>query len=127
MHCIRCKGEMKKNSLKGILIDYCGICNAVWLDQGELESLEKGMKKDLVELKEEKQQEIAEESSRPITILTECPKCQEGSIIERKMDGVTLDYCPNCRGLYFDHGELEQTLNNRKEGFFTRLFNEIFG
>lgn len=127
MHCIRCKSDMVKNKLKGVLIDYCKNCDAFWLDQGELEALESGMAKSESELRGERVNEMKLERLRPVTVLSTCPKCQEGQIKERNMDGVRVDYCNNCRGLYFDHGELQQILENRKQGFFDRLMTNLFG
>ncbi len=127
MHCIRCKQEMKKNNLRGVLVDYCGVCDAVWLDAGELEALQKGMHKPDDEVKKEHREEVLAERQRGLELMSHCPKCQEGSIKEKVMDGVIIDFCTKCRGLYFDHGELKQILENRKLGFFDRLKTSIFG
>ena len=38
-----------------------------------------------------------------------CPRCQTTLCIgERK--GVEIDYCPNCRGIWLDSGELDKIL-----------------
>lgn len=44
-----------------------------------------------------------------------CPRCETGSLTERDRDGVTLDVCPRCRGVWLDRGELEKLIarNNR--------------
>ncbi len=118
---------MKKKNLRGVLVDYCKICDAFWLDEGELEALEQGMAKSKTELSQECRMEAYVERSRAVTIMTSCPKCQEGQIMEKKLDGVTVDYCKACRGLYFDHGELDEILQNREQGFFGRFLTGIFG
>ncbi|MGH3477504.1 MAG: zf-TFIIB domain-containing protein [Pseudonocardiaceae bacterium] len=39
-----------------------------------------------------------------------CPKCQ-GSMRTLDKQGVHLEQCETCRGLFLDHGELEQILH----------------
>lgn len=38
-----------------------------------------------------------------------CPKCH-GSLHTVDRQGVRLEQCENCRGIFLDHGELEQIL-----------------
>ncbi|MGH3981152.1 MAG: zf-TFIIB domain-containing protein [Pseudonocardiaceae bacterium] len=38
-----------------------------------------------------------------------CPKCH-GSLRTVDKQGVRLEQCENCRGIFLDHGELEQLL-----------------
>jgi len=41
-----------------------------------------------------------------------CPKCRTKQLIEAKAKkyGVSVDYCPGCKGVWFDAGELEALL-----------------
>lgn len=52
-----------------------------------------------------------------------CPKCgRELKTIER--DGLQLDFCEGCEGIWFDKGELEALINMeiaQRAGFFDRL------
>ena len=36
-----------------------------------------------------------------------CPRC-ESALIELDRDGVTVDRCERCRGIWLDRGELEK-------------------
>lgn len=38
-----------------------------------------------------------------------CPSCNETLAMSEKQ-GVEIDYCPNCRGIWLDRGELEKIL-----------------
>ncbi|MGV3589864.1 MAG: zf-TFIIB domain-containing protein [Adhaeribacter sp.] len=38
-----------------------------------------------------------------------CPVCNETLLMTDKQ-GVEIDYCPNCRGVWLDRGELEKIL-----------------
>ena len=57
MHCIRCGGEMEKRSERGVLLDHCAPCNAVWLDGGELEALEVGLARSAPDLEVQREAE----------------------------------------------------------------------
>ncbi|MCC6898357.1 MAG: zf-TFIIB domain-containing protein [Polyangiaceae bacterium] len=38
-----------------------------------------------------------------------CPRC-EAALAERERDGVTIDICASCRGIWLDRGELEKLI-----------------
>lgn len=38
-----------------------------------------------------------------------CPRCDSG-LDERVRDGVTIDACGSCRGIWLDRGELEKLI-----------------
>ncbi|MFA7329536.1 MAG: zf-TFIIB domain-containing protein [Candidatus Delongbacteria bacterium] len=39
-----------------------------------------------------------------------CPRCPDTELLERERDGITLDGCPVCRGIWLDRGELERLI-----------------
>jgi Zn-finger nucleic acid-binding protein len=39
-----------------------------------------------------------------------CPSCNETLLMSEKK-GVEIDYCPNCRGIWLDRGELEKIMD----------------
>jgi hypothetical protein len=39
-----------------------------------------------------------------------CPRCQDSNLDERTRDGVVVDACPRCRGIWLDRGELEKLI-----------------
>jgi ribosomal protein L32 len=43
-----------------------------------------------------------------------CPKCGH-DMVEKTVDGVSIDQCTFCEGIYFDAGELEQSFLRRAE------------
>ena len=52
-----------------------------------------------------------------------CPKCGH-DLAEEELEGVRLDRCTYCEGIYLDAGELDQLFAKRDEerkGFFRRL------
>ena len=43
-----------------------------------------------------------------------CPRCQNASLDERERNGLTIDVCTSCRGVWLDRGELEKLLAHAK-------------
>jgi len=67
-----------------------------------------------------------------------CPRCKTADLHEKERDGVTIDLCRECRGIWLDRGELdkliarsikalEEVRDRRRDddgdrgGFFSRL------
>jgi Zn-finger nucleic acid-binding protein len=38
-----------------------------------------------------------------------CPSCDETLLMSDK-NGIEIDYCPNCRGIWLDRGELDKII-----------------
>jgi Zn-finger nucleic acid-binding protein len=39
-----------------------------------------------------------------------CPACTEPDLVMTDRQGVEIDYCPKCRGVWLDRGELEKII-----------------
>ena len=48
-----------------------------------------------------------------------CPNCNTTLMMSEKQ-GVEIDYCPNCRGIWLDKGELEKILKRAGEHYSLR-------
>jgi len=46
-----------------------------------------------------------------------CPVCNETSLLISERQGVEIDYCPKCRGVWLDRGELDKIIEKSSEGF----------
>jgi Zn-finger nucleic acid-binding protein len=44
-----------------------------------------------------------------------CPRCTTASLEELDRDGITIDRCNSCRGIWLDRGELEKLLSRGRE------------
>ena len=113
MDCIRCGGAMEKRPERGVLLDHCRSCSAVWLDAGELEVLERGAGRDAARLEAERAAETEREGRRSVVALGLCPRCQRGLEL-RTLRGVEVDQCRRCGGIFFDHRELPAVLAARR-------------
>ena len=40
-----------------------------------------------------------------------CPRCESPTLDERYRDGMTIDVCHECRGVWLDRGELEKLVS----------------
>ena len=40
----------------------------------------------------------------------QCPLCNEVTLVMAEQQGVEVDYCPRCRGLWLDRGELDKII-----------------
>ena len=39
-----------------------------------------------------------------------CPACPESILLMSERQGVEIDYCPSCRGVWLDRGELDKLI-----------------
>lgn len=39
-----------------------------------------------------------------------CPVCKDPSLVMSERQGVEIDYCPTCRGVWLDRGELDKLI-----------------
>jgi uncharacterized protein len=43
-----------------------------------------------------------------------CPNCREVKLTLSERQGIEIDYCPDCRGIWLDRGELDKILEKSK-------------
>lgn len=39
-----------------------------------------------------------------------CPVCSDATLVMTDRQGVEIDYCPDCRGVWLDRGELDKII-----------------
>lgn len=39
-----------------------------------------------------------------------CPNCPDATLVMTERQGVEIDYCPSCRGVWLDRGELDKLI-----------------
>ncbi len=40
----------------------------------------------------------------------QCPACTEVTLVMTDRQGIEVDYCPHCRGIWLDRGELDKII-----------------
>ena len=43
-----------------------------------------------------------------------CPHCKDTTLVMSERKGIEIDYCPDCRGIWLDRGELDKILEKSK-------------
>ncbi len=107
MECPVCRESMVIIEYESIELDYCVGCMGIWFDSGEVELLleKAGVSVPSDALKLVDASSELRELSRP------CPLCRKNM---RKVSppetGIILDQCPDNEGLWFDAGEVGETV-----------------
>lgn len=45
----------------------------------------------------------------------DCPACRNVQLLMSERQGIEIDYCPNCRGVWLDRGELDKIIDRSTE------------
>ena len=45
-----------------------------------------------------------------------CPVCREPDLVMTDRQGIEIDYCPQCRGVWLDRGELDKIIERSGAG-----------
>lgn len=56
-----------------------------------------------------------------------CPTCPDAVLVMTDRQGVEIDYCPNCRGVWLDRGELDKLIERSSTMPPTRAANAADG
>lgn len=56
--------------------------------------------------------------------MMKCPVCNDVRMREVEKDGVLIDVCPDCKGVWLDRGELDKLLSEVRE--IRPAFNEWY-
>ena len=46
-----------------------------------------------------------------------CPVCKDVILLMSEKRGVEIDYCPECRGIWLDRGELEKLIEKEEKTY----------
>jgi Zn-finger nucleic acid-binding protein len=102
-------------------IDHCGRCGGVWFDHGEVERLRSGPSAAFwatIARREAEAVTPCHNCHAPLSReLEKCPSCGRKNVIDcpvcdrlmqrQQVAGITLDVCRTCKGVWFDHAELD--------------------
>lgn len=97
--CARCFEPMAAQHVDGVTVDTCSRCGGMWLDRDEPAKLAAARSLPVQPVPREDVQ-FRREGQR------ECPRCNE-LLKVHTVDGVRVDACPTCRGMFLDPGELK--------------------
>jgi len=70
-------------------------------------------------------QQVAEEQARERrSHFMKCPKCG-ADLLTETFHGVQIDRCPDCHGVWLDHGELDLLMKHEDPGVLRRVFSDV--
>lgn len=46
-----------------------------------------------------------------------CPNCKDVNLVMSDRNGIEIDYCPECRGVWLDRGELDKIIERSTENY----------
>lgn len=109
MRCPACQRPLSRLKAGTVLLDVCHDgCGGIWFDRRELEKVNREHARPddrVVEVSRNPSVRVDEHAARP------CPRCEKITL-EQKLyslgSGVLLDRCPECQGVWLDHGELDK-------------------
>lgn len=51
----------------------------------------------------------------------QCPICRDVSLVMTERQNVEIDYCPECRGVWLDRGELDKIIERSQQQYAARF------
>ena len=52
-----------------------------------------------------------------------CPVCSSVNLVMSERQGIEIDYCPQCRGVWLDRGELDKIIDKSLAGSSGQRFD----
>lgn len=106
--CPACKKqplESHTDSQTGLEVDSCPECLGIWFDAGELQTLYQS--RELMQRFIPTGGGSVHHTYELSNAARRCPRCRKG--MERPLvGGISVDVCRDCRGIWFDNGELQK-------------------
>ena len=53
-----------------------------------------------------------------------CPVCKDSRLVLSERQGIEIDYCPQCRGVWLDRGELDKIIDRSTSDSSTHSFSD---
>ena len=110
---------MEKVNVDGVAIDRCNSCGRLWLDDGEMNRL----LSDKDDAREADGGPFGRESKRAALGGRACPR-DGATLLEIKhpqRPDVLIEYCPKCRGVLLDAGELRMLAGDEAGSWLAKI------
>jgi uncharacterized protein len=64
---------------------------------------------------------FAKKNTKYVNLISmNCPVCNNSTLMMSERQGIEIDYCPNCRGVWLDRGELDKIIERSGNGDFSQ-------
>ena len=108
--CVKCKAELDKSIVYDVEVDVCRECGGIWLDRGEIAALAAMPDSELADLRAHGTAP-PRPAGKPGKL--RCPACP-GTLAEKLIGLVHVDFCAKCQGFYLDRGELDHAVKTAR-------------
>jgi len=113
LKCPRCTDALGLVTIDGVSVDRCNACGGMYLDESELKKVEKeaGAAPDAL-------RNIKSSVGVDVEAPVMCIRCSHrmDRVNFSYSSGIFIDYCPICKSIWLDNGELEKIVDYMKEG-----------
>ena len=124
MNCPRCKITLNTTKIRDknytIEVNQCSECSGIWFDKGELLRLDKVIEPTFFEIRK-----IPNKKKQLEALI--CPSCNNLQLMEKaehpRDTKVIIDYCPICKGIWLDKGELKAIQRDNWLIVISKIFN----
>ena len=101
MKCPKCDIEMQPKSYDELTIDRCFSCGGIFLDKGQLDTIDNQNLATLVDVVG-----ASEKAELMDRLAGRCHRCDQEMTRLTGANDVVFDWCDKCEGIFFDRGEL---------------------
>lgn len=104
--CPKCQGSLTVVMTEENRLDKCTQCGGLWFDKGELLALlDKG-------IKFRADGEMTDQYQGLNTSSGTCPICRGIALVQVTLGEITIEECPNCKGVWLEQGEYSKILED---------------
>jgi Zn-finger nucleic acid-binding protein len=107
-----------------ISVQTCLNCGGAWFESGELSKIDKIVEPTMLEI-----HHLPSEEEQLKALF--CPSCENSPLMQKadhpRDEHVIIDYCPVCKGIWLDGGELEAIQQENFLKSIGRLFKGLIG
>lgn len=54
-----------------------------------------------------------------------CPTCKDIDLLITERQGIEIDFCPECRGVWLDRGELDKIIERSSAGYMSNKYRSV--
>jgi Zn-finger nucleic acid-binding protein len=105
--CAKCGSVMGERTYREMPIEVCPECQGQWMDHTTLEHILNKLAADQL-VGSLQFGALAEFMNRVASVETDypCPACKRTTLVSHSHQGIEIDWCPTCHGVFLDCNEI---------------------
>jgi Zn-finger nucleic acid-binding protein len=110
MNCPIEKSELIDHTESGLAFHFCGECHGMFFTKEELlKCLRLGKV-----ATESPAEPVETYDVTQVVVQRCCPACQSTTMLDKILDDIAIDICPDCKGVWLDAGELDKIVERHQ-------------